>query len=200
MRWTTSVQNALERILEQQKSIIKSINRLEIVVHSQRLKPGPISIKQTGESGNMLTFKVTLPPPAASDVVQRELTVKSSSGTTVTTYSADVLEVGDLTGEQDTIAIVSLVDIDDAGNRSEKSVSSVTLVDDIPPPAPGQITFQVTGEFETAKEDAVTETVQDVVTPAEGSAIWIDETLEDEADAADLPDTDVVEDSAEESK
>lgn len=94
-----------------------------------------------------ILFQVVLPPKSAADVVRRELLVSFADGT------EDLIELAasdtvseTFKGDQDSEVTVSLVDIDDAGNRSEASVATFTLLDSVAPPAPGELGIQVTGE------------------------------------------------------
>lgn len=110
-------------------------------------KPKLVRLVITKENGIMLEFKLVLPVPGAVDVVGRELTVKVADGEAVTqTVAADVLEVAGFSGADNAAVEVSLVDVDDAGNKSEARVQTFTLVDNLAPPVPGEIGLQVTNE------------------------------------------------------
>lgn len=112
-------------------------------------RPGIMKIVFLGEDRNMLQFKVLLPLLASGhDVASRELTVQIDDGEAVVyTVAADVLEVDGLSGEQDATVLLTLVDIDDADNRSiEPSTLEAVLTDTIPPAKPGELSLVVTGE------------------------------------------------------
>jgi hypothetical protein len=95
----------------------------------------------------MLIFKAILPPPGAADVVSREFTLTlPDQEPVVISLAADALEVPDLRAPQDTVITLSLVDVDDGGNRSEARELSTTLIDTIPPPQPGELGIVITGE------------------------------------------------------
>jgi hypothetical protein len=101
---------------------------------------------------DQIQFKVVLPPPAAADVVKRELLFVDSNGSKSFELASNALSSDILSGDQDSQVSVSLVDIDDAGNRSEPSVAKFTLLDKIAPPKPGEMGLVLVGE--TIDEDA----------------------------------------------
>lgn len=115
----------------------------------RRLGPGLISIKVLGEleMADKLSFVVYLPQKAAPDVVSRELTVDIGGQTQVLELDADQTEVPSLVGLQGDKVVLSLVDVDDAGLRSEASVIEAVLEDTFAPPKPGVLGFEVTGEI-----------------------------------------------------
>lgn len=95
----------------------------------------------------MLTFKLVLPPPGASDVVARELTYSIGGGTTSTEQlDGGATEFGGLVGNDNEPVAVSLVDIDDAGNRSEARSQTFTLTDTLAPPQPGEMGLVIESE------------------------------------------------------
>lgn len=98
---------------------------------------------------DMIKFKVVLPVLEDKDVVSRELAVQVADLPPIV-LNVDVAAtevVGDeLVGEQGASVSLSLVDVDDAGNRSEASVLSVVLSDTFPPAKPGEMGVIATGE------------------------------------------------------
>ena len=94
----------------------------------------------------MLSFVLTLPERSAKDVVARELTVSVDGVETVESLNGDSLESQVYSGLDNAAVAGRLVDIDDAGNRSEPSEFTFVLVDTIAPPAPGQVGLKVTAE------------------------------------------------------
>ena len=95
----------------------------------------------------MLTFSVDLPPAGASDVTTRELSVKvGESDAVIRTLAGSDVEAGGFEGEQDTEVFLSLIDVDDKGNRSEPREQTATLFDNLAPPQPGQLGIRVTAE------------------------------------------------------
>lgn len=87
-----------------------------------------------------LTF--ALPEPGAADVTTRELTITvSGQDTPIVQKLAGVAKESDQAiFDKDAELSVTLVDIDDSGNRSPASAAFVyKVIDDIAPPAPGQL-------------------------------------------------------------
>jgi hypothetical protein len=95
----------------------------------------------------MLNFKLVLPAPSAQDVVTREVTVQiAGQEPTVDTLPGEALEMIGLSGNDGDTVSGSLVDIDDAGNRSESRNFDFVLADTIAPPQPGEVSLIVTSE------------------------------------------------------
>ena len=95
----------------------------------------------------VILFQVVLPPKSADDVVNREVKLSFDDGGLLTVNlepSAETTSV--LRGAEGAQVTVSLVDVDDAGNRSEPSVAVFDLVDVIPPPQPGELSLNIVGE------------------------------------------------------
>jgi hypothetical protein len=87
-------------------------------------------------------LKFSLPAPGASDVATRELTITVNGGDppTVKSYPGSALITDELIFNADDALSLTLVDIDGHGNRSPASAAFVyTVVDDVPPPAPGSV-------------------------------------------------------------
>ncbi len=83
-----------------------------------------------------------LPTPGASDVAQRELTVTVNGGDPplVQTMQGAVLVSDEMVFTDADELSVTLVDIDEHGNRSQPSAAfSYSVVDDVPPPQPGDL-------------------------------------------------------------
>lgn len=118
-----------------------------VFVYERPAMPGIIILLVTFQENEMLKFKLVLPAPGAADVVKRELSVKIADADAVLAeLAADALEADGYEGQDDDAVEVSLVDIDDAGNRSEARVQTFTLADTIAPPVPGEIGLVVTAE------------------------------------------------------
>jgi len=95
----------------------------------------------------MLHFRIVLPPPGASDVTARELAYQIGDGEQVIeTLEASATELAGLSGNDNDQVVVSLTDIDDAGNRSEPREQTFTLTDTIAPPQPGEMGLIVDSE------------------------------------------------------
>ena len=95
----------------------------------------------------MLNFVLVLPPKSAADVVARQITLQVGTQEVVTVdLDGETLETGEFTGLDNDSVTGSLVDIDDAGNRSEPRDFDFILLDTIAPPRPGELGLRVTGE------------------------------------------------------
>lgn len=68
-----------------------------------------------------LVYAVTAGPAVDSDVVSRRLSVTVGGETTTTSFSADSTSFGEVTVPQDAAVVLTLVDVDDAGNVSPAS-------------------------------------------------------------------------------
>lgn len=108
-------------------------------------KPGKVSITLKEENG-MLNFVLDLPVSSAADVVARELTVVVDGVVSAETLAGDAVVSAEYSGVDNAVVSGSLVDVDDAGNRSEPSEFNYVLVDNIAPPAPGAVGMRVTAE------------------------------------------------------
>lgn len=138
MFWTTKVLKLLTEIIAYQKAILKVV-RLK--------KPGMVFIRIVSEDGSMLKFVLNLPVPGAPDVVKRELVVKiGDADETTVTLDGSAIVSAELEGKDDEPVVGSLVDIDDADNRSVRSEFSFVLKDTIAPPSPGAVGLTVTEE------------------------------------------------------
>lgn len=132
--------------------LLKAINRLTIAIENLtrliRLRtPGLVTISIISEDGEMLQFVLNLPAPGAPDVVARELTVAIGTNASVTFNLLPSEEVSEgMSGADNDPVAGTLVDIDDAGNRSEPRSFAFVLTDTIPPPTPGDVGITVTGE------------------------------------------------------
>lgn len=92
----------------------------------------------------MLVYALSLPAANAPDVVKREVTEVVDGGAPRVFEATDGQEVKYV---QDSAVKLSLVDIDDAGNRSEPSgVFEFTATDTIPPPQAGQVGVTIVRE------------------------------------------------------
>lgn len=111
-------------------------------------RPGLVglSVLSQGESG-MLKFVLTMPEKGASDVVSRELTVSVDGAEPVVfTLTGDVVESQEFEAADGAAVTGTLVDVDDAGNKSEAREFTFVLVDTIAPPQPGEVGVKVVSE------------------------------------------------------
>lgn len=173
--WKSTALTKLSEQLEEHKRLLKKLRyeQLELIARVgsiERLiddcvckrRLGPVGFKITNERNenmaDMIQFKVNLPPKAAPDVVSRELVVVIANGDPdVRVLDAEASEVAGYEGPQDSTVNVSLVDVDDSGNRSEASTVDFVLVDLVPPPMPGELGVVVVDETYDDKKDSSAE-------------------------------------------
>ena len=104
---------------------------------------------RTESKGNImaLVYAVEAGPVTVSDVVSRKLSV-TVNGTEVSSkeYSKDTTAFGELGfGDNDKV-VLSLVDVDDAGNASQPAVLEFVASDTLPPPQPGEFGVRLVRE------------------------------------------------------
>lgn len=129
-------------------SLIQINNNLGRIVKILRLcKPGMVFLTLYKGDDNMLKFVLTLPTKSAVDVVKREVTVVvDGADPVVLELDGDALETGEFAGADGAAVTGTLVDVDDAGNRSPAREFTFTLVDNLAPPQPGEVGVKVTAE------------------------------------------------------
>lgn len=109
-------------------------------------KPGLVFISlRQGEDG-MLKFVLVLPEVGARDVVTRELRFMVGDVAQEVDLAGDAVETAEYTGADNEAVVGTLVDVDDAGNRSDAREFSFVLADTLPPPQPGVVGLKLTGE------------------------------------------------------
>lgn len=87
-----------------------------------------------------LVYSVSSGPAVDADVVRRELTVVvNGEKVSQTDFTKESVEFGEIKVAQDSNVAVSLVDIDDAGNRSQPATIEFAATDTIAPSAPGSL-------------------------------------------------------------
>jgi len=96
-----------------------------------------------------LVYAVTAGAPVDADVVSRELTAVVN-GEVLFTQSLDgkATSLGEVKVPQDSSVTLTLVDIDDAGNRSQPAVVEFVATDTIAPVQPGAFGVTVLREEE----------------------------------------------------
>lgn len=86
----------------------------------------------------MLVYSVSAAPAVDADVVSRRLTVTvNGEAREPSDFTADATSFGELAFADNDAVVLTLVDIDDAGNASEPAVFEFVAVDTIPPAKPG---------------------------------------------------------------
>lgn len=87
---------------------------------------------------NEMVYGVSAGVAGASDVVERRMTVEVDGVTVETkTFAGDVVDLGELKVAQNASVVLTLVDVDDAGNVSSPATCSFTATDTVVPPVPG---------------------------------------------------------------
>jgi hypothetical protein len=87
----------------------------------------------------MLIYAVSAAPVVDADVVARRLSVTvNGEAREPADFAADATSFGELGFADDDAVVLTLVDIDDAGNASEPAVFEFTALDTIPPAKPGE--------------------------------------------------------------
>lgn len=144
----------LARILARLNEIDKEIRRLRFIVDRPRSLRFVLQ-----EFGDMISFAVQLPvpPEVASDwaeIASGELSViiGDAEPIVLTTTKEQQLTPDRLVsddrfkGPQGTFVRGEFLYIDDAGNRGESRFADTVLADTVPPVAPAQFGFVMTGE------------------------------------------------------
>jgi hypothetical protein len=141
------IKPTLERIADALEALATTAGRVRFILN----RPGQITFEAVGQRkvGKMsfIQFKIVLPPVADADAVDRELSVQIGDGEPeVESVGIETREVYGHEGPQDSTVRLSLVNIDDAANRSEPSVLEAVLTDTVPPAQPGELAIVATGE------------------------------------------------------
>jgi hypothetical protein len=110
------------------RRLTMSRRRPRLVVRFGRKEPNSMA----------LVYGVSAGAPVDHDVVSRELTVAYGDATSGKTFDGTATDFGEIVVPQDSEVTLTLVDIDDAGNRSEPAVVTFTALDTIPPAKPGE--------------------------------------------------------------
>lgn len=144
---TENIKPTLERIADALEAGAATVGRVRFILN----RPGQITFVATGQRKvrdmSLIQFKVVLPPVVDPDVVGRELTVQVGDGVPeVEAIDNEALEAVGFEGPQDSAVKLSLVNIDDAGNRSVPSVLEAVLLDTIAPAQPGDMAIVAIGE------------------------------------------------------
>ena len=127
--------------------------------------PSGLSVVLTrGETmANVLTYRVSVNAPVDGDVVSRELTViVNGVESTVVTAAGNATDLGSVEVPQDSLVVLSLVDVDDAGNKSEPATVEFTALDTLAPAQPGGFNVTLVSEKVVADAPVVETPVVDV--------------------------------------
>ena len=85
-----------------------------------------------------LVYAVTAGAPVDADVVERQLSiVVNGESVSTKSFAGAATELGEVTFSDGDNVTMTLVDLDDAGNRSKPAVADFVAADTIPPAQPG---------------------------------------------------------------
>lgn len=141
------------------KSVAALVRAKSVVIPS----PQSLSVRQIERDdeamADIMTYEITVGAPVTNDVVSRELTVVVDGVyRDPVVFPAYEVNLGRVSVPQDSSVVVSVVDIDDSGNRSEPATLSFQALDVVPPAAPGGLNVTVVSEtFVTPESPAVVE-------------------------------------------
>lgn len=115
-------------------------------------KPRFLAVRQIRRDvmADVLVYKVSVGPVVDKDVVERQLGV-AVNGVAVDelkVFPADSTDLGEIRAKQDDKVLLTLVDVDDAGNRSEPAVLEFVATDTLPPAQPGAFGVTLVAEEE----------------------------------------------------
>lgn len=101
------------------------------------------------------TYTISAAPVVDADVVTRVLTVAiGSDAPSERNFPGSTVDFGTLSVPQDTSVVLTLVDIDDAGNKSVPAVVEFVSADTQPPAQPGGLGVTLVGDT-SAPSDVV---------------------------------------------
>lgn len=102
---------------------------------------------------DVLTYRVSAPVSVSKDVVNRLLTLSvNGKDEGIATLPGNATELSVFSVPQNAEVVLTLVDVDDAGNKSEAATLSFVAVDTIPPAAPGGLGVTLVGETHVEPE------------------------------------------------
>jgi hypothetical protein len=108
---------------------------------------GVVQLRSDESMADVLSYTVTAALPVDADVVSRMLTIVVNGEDMGTVdVPVDSTELSVFSAPQDAEVTLTLVDVDDAGNKSEPAVYSFVATDTIAPAQPGGLGVTLTGE------------------------------------------------------
>ena len=128
---------------------------------TRRIKTPRLSVyEQRRESmADVLTYAVSAAPVTEGDVVSRELSVVINGlEQPVVSFPGYAVDLGAFSVPQDSSVVLRLVDVDDAGNRSEPAELTFVALDTLPPSAPGALGVSLVAETSVSDEVSDEET------------------------------------------
>jgi hypothetical protein len=110
-------------------------------------RPGPLRAHLLREEGTMLIYGITVEPPSDPDeVVGRKLTVEVNGTTRETLAVAQDATELEIAFEAEDVVVLTLTDVDEAGNEASSEPLSFTAADTLPPDAPGPLSARLIRE------------------------------------------------------
>lgn len=132
------------------QSILVIIQRLQIKKLKRKSVSCPVlfSVSFLRKGANMgLVFSVKSAAPVDKDVVERRLVVKVNDAVLpVKVFGGETVDFGELSFEDNDEVVLTLVDVDDAGNGSDPAVLEFTAKDTVPPSTPEGFSVALTRE------------------------------------------------------
>lgn len=139
---------------------------------ARRSEPdAPVSLSveelRSNDMADSITYRVSAGAPVSGDVVSRLVTVVVDGvEQTATAYDGQSVDLGNITVPQDSSVVVTLVDVDDAGNKSEPASITFVAADTIPPAQPGFLGVTLVGETTNTGSSVVDVSTDTVVDPS----------------------------------
>lgn len=104
---------------------------------------------------DVLTYRVSAAAPVDADVVKRLLTLSINGEDQGTAeLAANTTDLSVFSAPQDAAIVLTLVDVDDAGNKSDPAVLEFTAVDTLAPAQPGSFGVTLVGEHPANEPNA----------------------------------------------
>lgn len=121
------------------------------LIRSVFFRPAEVVQLQVAQIGrnhmaDKLVYSVKSDAPSAADVVARVLTVSVDGVENASQFGAGVTDFGTVEVVEGASVVLTLVDVDNAGNRSEPASVSFVAADTLPPGQPGGFGVTLVGE------------------------------------------------------
>jgi len=107
---------------------------------------------------DVLTYRVSVGPVVDADVVERHLVVAVDGivpADAIKVFPGAATELGEVSVPQGASVLLTLVDVDDAGNRSEPAELEFVAEDTLPPAQPGAFGVTLVREDHAADDEVI---------------------------------------------
>ena len=107
---------------------------------------------------DVLTYRVSVGPAVDADVIERRLVVAVDGlvpADAVKVFPGAATELGEVSVPQGASVLLTLVDVDDAGNRSEPAELEFVAEDTLPPAQPGAFGVTLVREERAADDEVI---------------------------------------------